>query len=365
FGLAQTLYQKTGGALDDQPAAMLLSSAIALETGSAEQAVRMLQRLSALQPDNVKARRLLAAAQWRLGDAAATVSILRPLADRPDADSYVLTLIGRALARQGDVATAATYLARAAAPQKRSATALIHPPLDDDAFAALRASAEASPGDAGIQVQLIRALIGRGLGDEALARAQRLREANPGVPDAHMLVGDALGIKGDFAGAVEAYRAAANIAFTEPVAMRLIDALRDKGDRAGAARVLGLFLEQNPQNVSALLLAAGANMEARRWDAAIALYEGLRQRIGNRDATMLNNLAWAYSEKGDVDRALPYAVRAWELDPRNPATADTLGWLLFKSGRNRAQGMALLQLAAQGAPSDTDIGRHLGKAKTG
>jgi pentatricopeptide repeat protein len=240
---------------------------------------------------------------------------------------------------------------------------LIDPPLDDDAFAALRTEAESRPGDAGIQVQLIRALIGRGAGGEALDRARRLADANPGVPDAHILVGDALGMAGDFRGAAEAYRRAANIAFSEPVAMRLIEALRRAGDGAAAARILSLFLAQNPRDVPAQMLMASAYMEAGQWDEAISLYESLRQRIGNRDATLLNNLAWAWSQKGDLDKALPYAVRAWELDPRNPATADTLGWLLFKSGRNRSQGLALLQLAAQGAPTDADIRSHLGTAK--
>jgi tetratricopeptide (TPR) repeat protein len=344
---------------------MLLAGAIALETGSAEQAVQKLQRLISMQPDNVKARRLLALAQWRLHDAGATVATLRPLADRPDADSYVLTLIGRALARQGDFTGASAYLARAAVPQQRASAALIDPPMAEDEFAALRSSAEASPGDAGLQIRLIRALIAKGFGSEALARAQRLRDANPGVPDAHMLLGDALGITGDFAGAAEAYRKAANIAFTESVALRLVDALRRIGDRDSAAKVLGLFLEQNPQSVSAAFLAAGFYMDARRWDEAIALYEDLRKRIGNRDATLLNNLAWAWGQKGELDKALPFALRAWELDPRNPATTDTQGWLLFKSGRNRAQGLALLQLAARGAPSDADIRAHLGNAKKG
>ena len=74
---------------------------------------------------------------------------------------------------------------------------------------------------------------------------------------------------------------------------------------------------------------------------------------------MLNNLAWAYSEKGDFDRAIPLARKAWSLNPDNPATADTLGWLLFKSGEDPAQGLALLEQAARGAPSDGEIQRHL------
>ena len=56
---------------------------------------------------------------------------------------------------------------------------------------------------------------------------------------------------------------------------------------------------------------------------------------------MLNNLAWAYAETGDFASAVPLARRAWSLDRDNPATADTLGWLLFKAAaapRARAAG---------------------------
>jgi predicted Zn-dependent protease len=50
FDLARSLYQKTGGALDTQPAGMLLASAIEFQTGAVEQAVTRLERLVALQP---------------------------------------------------------------------------------------------------------------------------------------------------------------------------------------------------------------------------------------------------------------------------------------------------------------------------
>jgi tetratricopeptide (TPR) repeat protein len=313
----------------------------------------------------VKARRLLAASQWRLGDVAGTIQTLRPLADRPDADSYVLTLIGKAYDRQGNAEAAAGYLARAAEPQRRTATALLDGPVDDAQLAALRRKLELSPKDAQLQIQLIRALLGRGLGSEALQRARAMQAGNPGVPDAHVLVGDARGITGDYKGAVEEYRKAANLAFTEPVAMRLIEALRNSGNSSGAARVLELYIQQNPQNVPAQLLAANAFLQAKQWDGAIAIYERLRKRIGDRDATLLNNLAWAYSEKGDYARALPLARKAWELDKKNPATSDTYGWLLFKSGQDKAQGLALIEQASRGAPTDAQIRDHLAAARRG
>ncbi|MFN3944280.1 MAG: tetratricopeptide repeat protein [Allosphingosinicella sp.] len=364
FELARAIYQRTGGVFDDKPAGMLLASAIDYQTGNVEQAVRRLDRLVADQPNNRKARRLLAAAQWKMGDARAATATLKPIADSPDADSYTLTLIGKALERQGDREAAARYIARAAQPQRPPAS-LNNLQLDAGQFAAVQRAAAERPDHAPTQIVLIAALLGRGQSDEALERARRLQSANPGVPDAHVLVGDALGVKGNFAGAAEEYRKAANLAFTEPVAMRMIEALERSNQRPAADQVLRLFLEQNPRNVPAQLLLAGRHMEARNWAAAATIYENLRRRLGDRDATILNNLAWAYSEQNDYARAIPLARKAWELDRENPATADTLGWLLFKSGQDKAEGLSLLERAARGAPSDADIRRHLETARRG
>jgi tetratricopeptide (TPR) repeat protein len=360
FQLARSLYQRTRGAFDAMPAGMLLAGAIELETGSATQAVQRLQRLVDAQPDNAKARRLLATAQWRSGDAAATIATLLPLAERSDAEAYALTLLAKAYEKQGDAAAASIYLARAAVPggARQALFGGGGGPLP-----ALRAQAETAPGDPGAQAQLIRALLATGLGAEALERARRLEAASPSMPDAYVMVGDALAIEGRQAEAAREYRKAANIAFSEPVAMRLIEALRNSGDPRGARQVLALFLQQNPQSVPARLLAANAYLQAGQWDAAIQHYEQVRHRLGDRDATLLNNLAWAYSETGDYDRAIPMARKAWSLDPRNPATADTLGWLLFKSGEDPARGLALLEQAVRGAPTDADIRAHLGTAR--
>ncbi|TFI56720.1 tetratricopeptide repeat protein [Sphingomonas parva] len=365
FELARSLYERTGGKLEGQPAVMLLAGAIELQTGRVEQAIVRLGKLVTEQPGNFKARRLLASAQWRQGDVDATIETLRPAADRPDADAYVLTLIGRAFEKKGNKDLAAHYLARAAEPRRRTATALLAAPVSDTQLSVMRRQAEANPRDALAQIELVRALLGRGQGAEALAYARGVQANFPGAPDAHVLVGDALAVQGNYPSAVQEYRKAANIAFTEPVAMRLIEALRNSGNPAGAARVLDLFLQQNPQNVPAQQLAANSFLQARNWDGAIGIYERLRGRLGDRDATMLNNLAWAYSEKGDYDRAIPLARKAYELDKRNPATADTLGWLLVKSGEDKAEGLTLLEQAARGAPTDAQIREHLGSARRG
>lgn len=363
FPLAQSLYQRTDGKFEDKPAGMLLASAIDYQTGSVEQAATRLQRLVSLQPWNRKARKLLAAAQWRRGDAAAAATTLRPLVDRPDADSYSLALMGKAMTKLGDESAGAKYLARAAQPGQSGSTAFVSGPLTEEEMAMLRAAVRASPTDPQPKIRLIGGLLSNGLGNEALELALGLQTENPGVADAHVLVGDARGLSGDFAGAARDYQRAANLSFTEPVALRLIEALERSGQARAATQVLQLFLQQNPRSVPAQLLAANRYLQARDWTNAIRLYESLRKRLGDRDAAMLNNLAWAYSERRDYARAIPLARKAWSLDRNNPATADTLGWLLFRSGADRAEGLALLQQAARGAPSDADISRRLEAAR--
>jgi cellulose synthase operon protein C len=127
-----------------------------------------------------------------------------------------------------------------------------------------------------------------------------------------------------------------------------VEALDRSGQGAAATGVVQLFLEQNPNNVAVQLLAAGRHMARSQWRPAIRIYEGLRARLGDRDAILLNNLAWAWSQEGENERAVRLAYKAWSLDRANPATTDTLGWILYKSGHDKAAGLALLQRASAG-----------------
>jgi tetratricopeptide (TPR) repeat protein len=360
FALARSIFQRSQGRLAGEPGPMLLAATIDLETGNPGAAARRLSQLLERQPDNRKARRLLATATWRSGDARKTAELLRPLADRPDATSYELSLMGHAAARLGDAGSAARYLGRSLEPE--TAGALLSDRVGAAELERLRSAAELEPTAAAPQIALIRGLLGTGIESEAIERARALQAAHPQVPDVHVLTGDALVARGNDRAAVEEYRKAANIAFTEPVALRMIDALHRSGRADAAGKVLELFLEQNPRSVPAQLLAAARYMEARRWPGAILYYERLRQQLGDSDAMLLNNLALAYGATGQYARAVPLAKQAWALNKSNPVTTDTLGWLLFKSGA-RAQGLVLLQRAARGAPSDAEIRAHLQAAR--
>ena len=362
FDLARAIMQRTGDKLDQVPAAMLLMGVIALQSGNLEQAIDRMSRLVALQPDNIKARRILGAAQWRAGDVVGTIATLQPAADLPQADSYTLTLLGRALERSGDRRAAARYLDRAAMPARE--TGIGAAPVDPAQITALRRTAAAHPGDANTRIALIRALLRTGDHPAALAEATALERANPGVPQAHVIAGDAYAELDRWNDAADAYRRAANIAFSEPVILRLIDALRRAGNAKAAGEVLAVFLQQNPQNISAQLLSADLAMAASDWPRAIAVFEGLRTRLGDRDAAVLNNLAWSYFMGGKANDGLALAGRAYQLAPANPAIADTFGWLLFKAGTGTqpARGIALVERSAMQAPNVASVRWHLAQA---
>jgi tetratricopeptide (TPR) repeat protein len=234
YGLARSLLQRTGSALDRYPAALLLAGSIQYRLGNNEHAIERLGRLVALQPSNLKARRVLGAAQWRAGDAYAAITSLKPVVTRPDADQSALTLMARALERSGDKAAAKTFRDRASQP--------------------------------------------------------------------------------------------------------------------------------NPQRLIEQVVAADRAMAKGQWRAAVQLYEGLREMTGDKDAAILNNLAWAYANTGQLGRALPFAASAFKLAPGNPAMIDSYGWFLHASGTDRVRGLQLLQTASAKMPLNPTIRWHLAQA---
>ena len=177
-----------------------------------------------------------------------------------------------------------------------------------------------------------------------------------------MLLGDVQGALGNWQAAVGSYKAAANLDFSEGTALRFARALVHVGDIAAAARVVGLFLSQNPQSIPMRLMLADIHMGAGRWQSAVAELEIVRARVGNRDAALLNNLAWASTKAGRDDAALRYARKAYVLMPDNPAVAGTYGWSLHRDGSIRLQAIGVLEKAVRMAPLDPALRFQLAQA---
>ncbi|MDJ0278294.1 tetratricopeptide repeat protein [Sphingomonas sp. 2R-10] len=351
---ARSVLDKAGRGLAGVPGALLLSGSIALADGQAAQAAIPLRELVARQPTSITARKLLALALLQSDSAREAFDTILPVAARGDADSYTLLLAGRALERIGDRANAAPLFDRAAALARGRSTAF----ATGENLATLANDAAAAPGSPVATLPYIRALAATGDAAGALAAAQALADANPGSPAARLVLGDALAGAGQMADAATAYARAATSRFDEATMLRLVDARDRAGQRGAASATLSLFLTQNPGNVAALRLLGAWQVAAGEHDAAIETLESLRERVGDRDVTVLAMLARAYAGADRADAAQGYAGAAYALAPSNPMTADALGWVLY-AGDNIGAAVPLAVKAVRLAPGDATIRWHM------
>jgi tetratricopeptide (TPR) repeat protein len=269
---------------------------------------------SARQPQGA---RLLAAARLRLATPRRDRRG-RYVADRPDADSYTLSLSPRAGAA-GQRAWR-RYRERAARRSKRSVLSC------------------------GRQLHRRgRSAVVWAARRRGLARA-RVQAAMPGAADVHLLTGDVLAAGGDHKAAAEEYRRAANLAFTETSALRLIGALGRAGDAAAADGVLQLFASQNPRNLSAQQMLAARALAAGQWEEAAARYERLRARLGQWRCRFAQQPRLGLCGGRGLRPCRGLCRGALGARAGQSGHGETLGWALYRSG-DAAQGLALLQAA--------------------
>lgn len=338
--LARTLLGRIGGSDADQPAVLQAKAAVELALDTPNAAERLTARLAALQPDNGTARRLLALAQVRGDNPRGAMMTLDPITIRPDADSWSLILLANSfsgLEWQNDA----------------------HQPLDR-ANRLMRGDPPALPaandgGDSqvpAIAIPTIRARLARGDATGALSLATRLAEANPGVPQARVLVGDAAMMQGNLPAAVAAFRRAAELRFDEPVMLRLVHALVRSGDRAGAGEALRQFQARWPENVAAMRTAAAFAAEQNEWAVSLAQLRAAVARTGPNDALLLAQLARCQLELGDPESAVDYARRAYRLLPGNATVSGVYGIALTRTTGTSQDARDLLTKAVSLAPED-------------
>jgi tetratricopeptide (TPR) repeat protein len=359
YTLARSLLARTHGALDGQAATRLLRGVLHMEGGNATLAIAELKPLLAAQPLNIRARLLLARALYADAQYADAEVTLFPLVERADASTYALSLAAHVHRALGNDTVAAQFAARAAA--MTPGPSLVY--RGAGTLGETAPAANANPKAAAPNLRYIRALLEAGQGPAALTRAKALQAANPGAPAAAIALGDTLLAAGKPADAGQAYAAAGNLRFDEDTALRLIDAWRRAGRRERAEYALRLMLWQNPANVPGQRLAATYWLAAGQHERALWVLEGLRERLGNEDALLMANLAYAYIGAGDAQAALPFAVHAYRLLPASAVTSDALGWALFNAAQGDKRAIELLEKAEALAPGEALVKRHFREAR--
>ncbi|MDF1833675.1 MAG: tetratricopeptide repeat protein [Alteraurantiacibacter sp. bin_em_oilr2.035] len=214
------------------------------------------------------------------------------------------------------------------------------------------------------QLLYVRALIELDLPEQAQPRLITMVRRTPGNAEARRLLARAQLATGD---------AGAAFATIQPLADSASGTSQDLAIFTTAARQSGLAdeietaLKQSPPSERVgLLLAEGDNaLNDENWRGAIDAYEELRGWTGDSNAMVLNNLAFAHSRSGNPQEAIRLAELALGKAPDHPSIMDTLGWLLVSTGKDRSRGLLLLEQAAQAAPENAVIARHLAEARRG
>ena len=262
----------------------------------------------------------------------------------------------------------------------------------DSAIRNFATAARFEPEDFGLQLNLARAQLA--IGDqeaarEAIANARLLQPNSPDLAvleitlftsdgdylraesllealektgfDPHRrltLLGELRTAQGRFADAGQAYKAAYALEPSQRLASR---ALRAEAAAGGADPTATLrdWIEQQPDDVLALNTLGTWHVGRGELEPAQQYFERALEN-DQKQALILNNLAWIYDETGD-DRALQTAEQAYRLEPDSGGIADTLGWIHLRSG-NLESALELLSKAAEAAPENPEIQYHLAVA---
>lgn len=356
--LARVLLEKAEEDMKDVPAYLLVAGAVEFRLGNYNRAVDRLERLARMQPNNLKVQRMLARALYEVGDAEGALALVKPLAERSDGDAYARMLTGRALEALDERGDAAPFIDAAALAESGEGDAL----PGGASLPVLAAAAAADPDNARAVIPYLRAMAANGEAGAALPKAERLRDKNPGIADAHMLVGDLLVMAGRDAAAVEPYRRAHELHFGTPVMLRLFDVLVRLDRDKDALAMLDAFEEANPDSLAAQQLRFDIAMENSDWAEAKAYGMALLARTGAHDPALLADMARALALSGEVDRAAVYAEAAYRVNPASPLATHVYGYVLMEQGKLKVVPVQLLEKAAAMVPDNGFIQYHLAKA---
>lgn len=220
-------------------------------------------------------------------------------------------------------------------------------------LAQLRAALAVDPANRDVRKTLLEALLQQKLYAEAARLAEEGLKPSPRVVPLSRTVNGSLpapASDGSSAGAA-----------TADFYLLLARSQTGLGEYAKADATLGLAAKADPSSPVPLIFLGDLRMKRGEYHAALVAYEDALKRDPENNLTM-NNIASLSVEHGfDLERAANLAARMYAKYPRDPAVADTIGWVLFAQGK-KDQALPLLQFAAAGAPGNPVHRYHYGAA---
>lgn len=340
-------------------AAQLLVAELASRKGDVRLAIEHLEEVRAKNREAVQARVVLARAYVQQRNMKEADVLLEEVMPHAEGNPAVANALGELYLDSGRFHEALRWF-RDAARQDSDPTWLLNVAraqlaLGDAQVAreTLQRLSAAHPDSVPVAAQLIQLDLRENQREAANARLARMRSVHPQDPRLAAIQGDIFMSSKSYASAAAAYEAAAKLAPSSAIALRMYQARR-LGKLANPTQSLTEWLERSPHDVSVRLVLAEHYQASGNVDRAIEEYEGI-VRSESPSPMALNNLAWIYHQRGE-ERALGLAKSAYEAAPGAAAIADTYGWILIERGQI-TEGLPVLEKAAA-ASSQPDIRYH-------
>ncbi len=168
--------------------------------------------------------------------------------------------------------------------------------------------------------------------------------------------------KGDYDAALNALDRARQIQFSEPVMLRIVEALRAKGAMQESGEVLAQYLSYNPSNIAGLRWMAYAHLETENWEVARYILENLRKRLGENDALLMAGLVQAYTGLGQSEKAIEAGRIAYYVQPSSPVVSHLYGLAVLSDGTRNKDAVDLIKKAVRIAPKNAAYRQSLNRA---
>lgn len=212
-----------------------------------------------------------------------------------------------------------------------------------------------------VEADLNKALIlgQTGRSEDGVKIARKLQARLPKAAAGYLAEAELLNGEKRYLDAARQFARAAQLSGKGQTLMLAHQAYLKGGQGVEGEKLLSQWLLANPKDTTVRHHLALSQLNARRLKDAADNYRILAQ-ASPKDLVAHNNLAWILGELGDKE-AVSVAEQTLKLDPDNPATLDTVGWVQVNAG-NTKRGLDLLQQAHAKAPTAPEIHWHLAMA---
>jgi Tfp pilus assembly protein PilF len=222
----------------------------------------------------------------------------------------------------------------------------------DEAIPQFQPAIRLKPGDAWDYYDLGVALAKKGQTDEAIRQFQTALRLKPDDPKVHFNLGDALVKKGQTGEAISQYREAIRLKPDYAIAhYNLGNALDNKGRTDEAIREFQEAVRLKPNDADTHNALGAAFDEKGRVDEAIRQFQEAI-RLKPDDAMAHNNLGSVFLNEGRTNEAIGQFQDAIRFKPDYANANNNLGYLWARRGENLDQARALIEKAVQLEPKN-------------